>query len=341
MSVHRVKSTDRWFVKLPKGTRPTKKYFGRGEEARQAAEAYDASVKARADKTGVSFVTLAELYYESLQARCQPSTISTRFNKLSSVIVPHFADSLASSIDHAALDRYVRHRQRSCKNSTIRTELGIIHAVLNHAQRSGKVITNPAHGYRPPRDDVERIRPPTEQEFIALVKHAAPHLQRILWIGWYTGARIGKVETYSLLWSSVDLQAGVLTIRGARKGGAAYRDVPIAAPLLEMMREWIKDGSMHVVHFRGKPIENIGGAWRRAKERAKISRRLRPYDLRHSAASRMLEAGADLGSVASLLGNSPTMVLKTYQHLVNQQKVDAISKLGTLSSTQQEEKVQG
>jgi integrase len=340
MSVHRVKNTDRWFVKHPKGTRPTKKYFGRGEEARQAAEAYDAAVKAGADKTGVSFVTLAELYYESIQARCQPSTIATRFNKLSSVIVPFFDDSLASGIDHAALDRYVRTRQRTCKNSTIRTELGIIHAVLNHAQRSGAIITNPAHGYRPPRDDVERIRPPTEQEFLSLVKHAAPHLQRILWIGWYTGARIGKVELYGLLWSSIDLAAGVLTIRGARKGGAAYRDVPIAAPLLEMMKEWIKDGNVHIVHFRGKPIENIGGAWKAAKRRSGVARKLRPYDLRHSCASRLLQAGCDVKTVSDILGNSPTMVLTTYAHLVNQQKVDAISKLGTLSSTRPEEKAQ-
>jgi integrase len=316
--------------------RPTKRYFGRGEEARQAAEAYDASVKARGDNDRVSFTAIAEDYCESLRARCRPSTIENAISKFSSVIVPFFSDTLVSGITHAALDRYVLHRQAMCKNSTIRTELGLIHAALNYAQKTRTIVTNLAKGHRPPRDDTERIRPPSEAEFMAILEQATPALQRLLLVGWYTGIRVGPVEAYGLRWEQVDFEAQILTIKSAQKGGAPYRAVPIVAPLMELMREWVKDGCPLIIHRGGQPILTIEKAWASAKRRAGVTRRMRLYDLRHSAATRMVAGGAPITVVASILGHSAEMCARTYAHHDARMQREAVKFLGTLPSTQSE-----
>ena len=69
-------------------------------------------------------------------------------------------------------------------------------------------------------------------------------------------------------------------------------------------------------------------AWRGALRRAGITRRIRPYDLRHAFATEAIAAGVDIGTVAKLMGHSsPMMLLKHYQHVMDSQKRAAIEAL--------------
>ncbi len=66
-------------------------------------------------------------------------------------------------------------------------------------------------------------------------------------------------------------------------------------------------------------------AWKAALRRAGITRHIRPYDLRHAFATEAIRAGADYGTVAVLMGHSsPVMVMRHYQHVCNEQKMEAI-----------------
>ena len=81
-------------------------------------------------------------------------------------------------------------------------------------------------------------------------------------------------------------------------------------------------GAEYVIHFMGKPIKSIQRGWKAALRRAGIARNIRPYDLRHAFATEAIAAGADIGTVAKLMGHtSLTMILKHYQHVLNSQKV--------------------
>jgi integrase len=71
-----------------------------------------------------------------------------------------------------------------------------------------------------------------------------------------------------------------------------------------------------VVTFNGKPIKTLKAAWNAAKKRARITRQIRIYDLRHSIATKLLDNGADLKHVSSLLGDkSVQQTVDAYQHL--------------------------
>ena len=63
-------------------------------------------------------------------------------------------------------------------------------------------------------------------------------------------------------------------------------------------------------------------------ERAGITRRIRPYDLRHMYGTELVASGVDIGTVCKLMGHSlPIMLLKHYQYVMDKQKVEARPKL--------------
>jgi len=92
-------------------------------------------------------------------------------------------------------------------------------------------------------------------------------------------------------------------------------------------------GVDHVSHFRKKPTGTIKIACGNLLKRAGITRRIRPYDLRHVFATEALAAGVDIGTVAQLMGNDPKMLLKYYQHVADKQKRAVVEALPEIKIT--------
>jgi len=102
----------------------------------------------------------------------------------------------------------------------------------------------------------------------------------------------------------------------------------------------LKDGRWIVRYVRGTDPDNPGrtreyfgrgaAAERAARERNDelTYRRLRPYDLRHSAISAMFKDGADLKSVSEIAGHSrPSTTTNVYQHVDETMHRAAIEKI--------------
>ena len=86
-----------------------------------------------------------------------------------------------------------------------------------------------------------------------------------------------------------------------------------------------------VVHYRKEPVLSLKKSWASAKAAAKITRRIRLYDLRHAFASIALEEGADLKSLSEMLGHSrPDTTLRSYQHVSRKQHRDVVAKIPNL-----------
>lgn len=184
-----------------------------------------------------------------------------------------------------------------------------------------------------PPAEYERIPPPSPEELSAIMAAAPPHIQRVIIIGAQTGARVGGSELFRLKWQDVDLVQGIIRIHGAKKNlKASWREVPIRESLIPVMARWAiedKTANMdYLIHFGAKPITSIETSWRATLRRAGITRRIRPYDLRHAFATELIAAGTDIGTVAKLMGHtSPTMVLAHYQYVMDKQKRAAVETL--------------
>jgi integrase len=188
---------------------------------------------------------------------------------------------------------------------------------LNWSVDRKLIAVNPVAGYKKPRRDDEVIMPPTVAEVQAIIKNAAEHLKRAILISFYTGLRPGQSERYQLKWSDVNMDEGVILIRSAQKGGPPSRVVPIHPDFRAYLAMWkeIDKKAEHLIMYRKKPVKSVKKAFRRAKKRAGITRRLRLYDLRHAFATALLASGADLKGVSELIGHSRTdTTTRVYQH---------------------------
>jgi len=161
------------------------------------------------------------------------------------------------------------------------------------------------------------------QEEVQRMIEAASHLMHrtILMTLYSTGMRRG--ELCRLKVSDIDSQRKIIHIRVGK--GSKDRDVPLSATLLETLREywrWLKPKTWpfpgYVRGWRSDvPMTDkvVWHACKQAAERAGITKRVSPHTLRHSYATHLLEAGADLRTIQYLLGHAEIKHTIVYLHL--------------------------
>ena len=215
--------------------------------------------------------------------------------------------------------------------------MGIVRAILNWGVDRGHIAKAPFYrlSHRKINTHDHSVDAPAHEELQAIYDQAAKHLQRFIVLGMYTGARPGPSELLNLKWADVNWKENYILVRSAMKGGAQARKVHIHPRLREYLSTWHRQdrGQVeYIAHYLGKKIKDVRCAWYTAKEKAGIDRPLTPYSLRHYFASQALAAGADVRSVASILGNTPNIVLNTYAHAVEKQLKQTVESIPNLGS---------
>ena len=338
MSVHQHKD-GRWLCRHPKGKDPerpeaTARYFGRGDAGELAAHRFNELLGLGTRRTEVSptFTELVNEYMTANRASMSQSDYKNMGLKMRGVILPELGRLMAHHITPARLDRYVETRADLVKRTTIHRELSYIRPVLRWAVGRRLIANNPMAGFKLPKRDDARISPPSKPEFNAILTCAVPHLKRAMLISRYTGLRPGKEELLCLTWDMVDFHGKTLTVVSADKGGIPLRMVPLNRIRLEHLDKWYDEdqekGMRYLVHYNGGRIDSLKKSWGMAKKRARVTRRLRMYDIRHAFATEALERGADLKSVSEIMGHSsPAITARIYQHVSSKLKRSAVDLL--------------
>ena len=216
--------------------------------------------------------------------------------------------------------------------TSVRAYMRRLYAILRWAKRRGIVAALPDFPELPAAH-YEHFIPPTPEECAAIMRAAPPHIQRVVILGSKLGIRVGPSEMFRLRWADIDLDRAVVRVHAAAKNEAEpWREVPIKSSLLPILRAWQAEDEQTdvdwVISYRGHNVVNIKAAWYRTLRRAGIQRHIRPYDLRHAFATDAIAAGADVGTVAKLMGHAnANMVLSHYQHVITQQKIAAVEAL--------------
>ena len=169
------------------------------------------------------------------------------------------------------------------------------------------------------------LRLPTilSPEEVTRLIDAAPNLlyRTILMTLYSTGMR--RNEVVQLKAADIDKELMLVHIRQGK--GKRDRNVPLSAKLLDALRQywrWMKpvtyvfpgvvDGHRVDAPASGKIVWH---ACRVSAERAGITKRVHPHTLRHSYATHLLEAGADLPTIQKLLGHADIRDTTIYLHL--------------------------
>lgn len=317
-----------------------KKWFSSEEAAREFDQAQEEQRvterailrKKRKTQQGETRITVKELldkYFELVVEN--PTTLRTQKEHVTPILGA-FGSRLASLISHDDILNFIlAQKRRGLKQSTISTRVRIFRRAISWAKKTGILKNNPLADLVLPQAKSKRIAPPSPKEAETLMTWAAPHVQRVIILGWHTGARIGPSELFRLTWADIDLEYGIFRMPSAKKNksSADARDIPIGNILLPIIRKWweydSERGIEFVINWHGRPVKSINKSWQRCLELAKIRRPIRPYDLRHAYATYSVQAGVKLKIIADIMDHSdPSMILKTYQYTDERDRREAI-----------------
>jgi integrase len=138
--------------------------------------------------------------------------------------------------------------------------------------------------------------------------------------------RLGEI--LGLRWGQVDFRKRTICVERTKSGKRRF--IPINATLLELLRSLRLDRPVGETVFAnpktGQALVAVRTAFKAACRRAKLSG-LRFHDLRHTFATRLIEAGADIITVKELLGHFSVQMTERYTHSRSEQKVRAVELL--------------
>jgi integrase len=280
------------------------------EKAHRIAEERGAATVA---DVAADFMTL------HVKAKRRTRTFAEYERLVSRLILPAFGTRPIKNLTTAEIERW-HHGQRSTPYQANRA-LAVLASLVSWASQRGHLERNPAVAVeRYPEIARRRYLSPAE---IGRLGHAlresvadgslSPHVAAFFRLLLLTGMR--KDELRLLTWDRVDLDRRQLVL-GELDSKTGSRCVPLSAPAVEVLTNLPPIGGNPYVfpgHLPGRPIVNVNKPWARVIARAGIEARI--HDLRHSAASIAVAAGASLPLIGGVLGHKSQATTARYAHL--------------------------
>ncbi len=138
----------------------------------------------------------------------------------------------------------------------------------------------------------------------------------VLALLYYAGLRLSEVR--NLKWQNIDFERGLIHIKQAK--GEKERIVFLHDRLRELLTGYgiRKSGTILYSERGGRYNERtIQQIVKNASKKAGIKKRVTPHILRHSFATHLLEAGADIRYIQQLLGHKSLRTTQIYTHVAN------------------------
>lgn len=144
---------------------------------------------------------------------------------------------------------------------------------------------------------------------VATDKRPLRHLARFILIGLYTGTRASAIAAASPIAATgrafVDLDHGIYyrLKQGDARTNKRQPPVPLPPRLLTHLRRWhrIAPETEHFVTYNAQAVTSVKTAFKRAVELAELGPGISPHTLRHTAATWLMQRGADPWQAAGYL----------------------------------------
>jgi integrase len=319
--------------------------------------------------TTTTFGTYMKDWLNSLDAAGRRSTTIDRYRLfVDAYVVPALGGIEIQSLTPVDLDRLYadllvdgrRNRKGGLSKRTVRLVHSIIGKALSDAERKGMVRRNVARLATPPSATSTRAPemkvwlPSQLRQFLDAT--GTFHHGALFRLAAMTGLRRG--EMCGLRWEDMDLDAGelrvrqsVITVSGkpqfdSVKSARSRRTISVDPRTIAVLRRHRQtqleqrvavgagytDRSLVFAMPDGRPWnpDTISQAFDREAARAELSR-IRFHDLRHTHATHLLTAGANVKVVSERLGHaSVSFTLDTYGHVLPGQQADAAAAVAQL-----------
>lgn len=259
------------------------------------------------------------------------------------IFLEYFGNINLEDITPAKIEDFKRDVKKSTgnKNATINRYLQALSKMLNIAVANELINKNPMWSIKKLKENNYKTRVLSIEEEKNLFEEIEKgyevigrerikktifpyiHLKPIIICALQTGMR--KSEILKLKWSNIDFEYNFIELLETKSGKA--RKIPISSKLMIVLNEIQNNTEYVFVNAQtNQPYRDIHRAFESVLEKAKI-KDFRFHDFRHTAATRMLEKGADIRTVQEILGHSSVSVTERYTHTNAKNKKNAIELL--------------
>ena len=215
-------------------------------------------------------------------------------------------------------------REENKKESTISRSLASIRSFYQYLIRVKKIKKDPTMTIESPKINKRTPNILTSKEVELLLDQPkdvdlkGARDKAMLEFAYATGMRV--TEMISLDIDDVKLDEGYVVCRGRSKS----RNIPLGSMSLKALKEYIDDARPYLIRDESEEalFVNVNGTrltrqgfWKIVKyykEQAHIEKDITPHVLRHSFATHLLQNGADLKAIQTMLGHSDISSTQVY-----------------------------
>ena len=216
-------------------------------------------------------------------------------------------------------------REENKKESTISRSLASIRSFYQYLIRTKKIKKDPTSKIESPKINKRVPNILTSKEVELLLDQPkdvdlkGTRDKAMLEFAYATGMRV--TEMISLNIDDVKLDEGYVVCKGRNKS----RNIPLGSMSLKALKEYMEDSRPYLIRDEEEPalFVNISGTrltrqgfWKIVKyykEQAHIEKDITPHVLRHSFATHLLQNGAELKAIQTMLGHSDISSTQVYR----------------------------
>jgi integrase len=236
-------------------------------------------------------------------------------------LIRNIIPSLIGAYQRKRLDEK-SYRKHLTKPATVNREIACFKTMFNKAIRDGKLDTNPTRGIKLLKENNERDRVLSFEEWGRYKANCPTWYLPIAITAYRTAMR--KSEIINLSLSRVDLKEGFLRLKPEDTKTGYGRLIPIHPELMEVLKKVLKVRPLNcdsVFHIDGAPIDlnNLRWAHERTCKRAKIEDFIF-HDFRHTCINNWRKQGHDYFKIMAASGHKTISVFKRY-NLVDEEEL--------------------
>lgn len=296
-----------------------KKTLAKAVLAKREQEMLEAKIVGLPVRSDIRLDEFVKEYRDYAEAQKKPSAVRADETALKKLL-PAFGRMKLREITSGDVQRYIDQRRlvkrkngKRLRAATIRNEVHTLSAIFREAIRRDLVQNNPCSRVKKPKEDNTIVRYLTPDEEERLFKALSEDRKPIVTTALHTGMRKG--ELLNLEWADVDLDQRLICVKNTKSNRKRY--IPMNDVLVETLKALPKDEEAVYVFANPKTGDVYGDikkSWATTMRRAKIEN-FRFHDLRHSFASRLVQAGVPIIVVKELLGHRDITTTMRYAHL--------------------------
>ncbi|MBV1770106.1 MAG: site-specific integrase [Candidatus Desulforudis sp.] len=304
---------------------------------------------------------------DSVKHSVRPHTYRSYENNVRNHIVPETGSISLKKLTPAQIQQlYAKKLESGLSPRSVQDMHAILYRALKQAAKWGFVPRNVCDAVDRPKVERQEMQVLDGEQVKQLLKAAAgDRLEALYVLAVTTGMRQGEI--LGLSWPNVDLDKGVIRVRQQLqwlpKVGFAFsepktkkglRTIPLTATAVTALKKhrarqnegrlalgeaWRDEHDLVFTTTIGTPIDGtnlVPQSFKPLLKKAKLPG-IRFHDLRHTAATLLLQAGVHVKVVSEMLGHaSITLTLDTYSHVLPVMQDDAASKLEAILGDKKE-----